>query len=162
MTQISYHFVLDRLAVGDVRSRRLAGWRAVISCLTPEELAEAPAVPSGVPVLHVPIADCEPGLAPYIEAAVAFIRAHITEGAVLIHCGAGLSRSASLAIAYLVTCGMSLPEAESLVKRRRRKACPYPGFIGEIRAHCDCEALFHAGPSRFDEETDGGSEEKSG
>ena len=152
MTQTSYHFILDRLAVGDVRSRQLAGWRAVISCLTPEELADAPALPDGVPVLHVPIADCEPGLVAHIEAAVAFVRAHIREGAVLIHCGAGLSRSAALAIAYLVACGMSLPEAESLLKRRRREACPYPGFIGEIRAHYDCEALFHAGPPRFGQE----------
>jgi protein-tyrosine phosphatase len=161
MAQPSCHFILDRLAVGDVRSRRLAGWRAVVSCLTPEELAEAPPVPDGVPVLHVPIADCEPGLAPHIEAAVACIRAHIAEGAVLIHCGAGLSRSASVALAYLVACGMSLPEAESLLKRRRREACPYPGFVREIRAHFNCEALFHAGPSRFEQEPSDGPEEES-
>lgn len=145
-----YHFILDRLAVGNIGSRIVPGWQAIISCVTPEELVSAgePGAPYP-PVLHVPIEDCEPGLTPYIDQAVSFIRQHITKGAVLVHCGAGRSRSASVVIAYLVWCGMSIPEAEALVKYRRSAACPYSGFIEEIRRHFNCEALFHSGPSRF-------------
>lgn len=147
-----YHFVLDRLAVGDVSSRGIPGWGAVISCLTPEELTDAPPVPAGVPVLHISVEDGAPGLRPYLDTVVAFIREHIPRGVVLVHCGAGQSRSVSVVVAYLVWCGMSLQEARALVRYRRGNSiCPYPGFIEEIRSHFDCETLLLAGPRRLDQ-----------
>jgi dual specificity phosphatase 12 len=147
----TFHFVLDRLAIGDIYSRNVEGWTAVVSAVMPEELENmsAPPLPDKVALLHVPIEDCEPGLKPHLDRAVAFIREHVMNGAVLVHCGAGRSRSASIVIAYLVSCGMSIPEAEALVKHRRKAACPFSGFIREIREHYDAERLFHAGPSRF-------------
>lgn len=153
---MTYHFILDRLAVGDIYSRNVTGWQAIVSCVMPEELTNMDAPPVDPPVLHIPIEDCEPGLTPHIDRAVAFIREHIVKGAVLVHCGAGRSRSASVVIAYLVWCGMSLPEAEGLLKYRRHAACPFSGFIREIRDHFDCESLFHAGPPRFDHGGDQG------
>lgn len=147
----TYHFVLDRLAIGGIYSRNVVGWTAVLSVVEPCELEnmDAPPLADGIAALYVPITDGEPGLAPHLDRAVSFIREYIMRGAVLVHCGAGRSRSASVVIAYLVTCGMSLPEAEALVKHRRPSACPYSGFIAEIRQHYGLDALFHTGPSHF-------------
>ena len=56
-------------------------------------------------------------------------------GAVLVHCVAGMSRSASVAIAFLVKHqGQRLLEAASAVKAARGVAYPNRGFWGALRA----------------------------
>jgi len=53
----------------------------------------------------------------------------------LIYCNIGMSRSVSLALAYLVLSeGMSLIEAMELVKKKRRIASPNPGFMMQLIA----------------------------
>ena len=51
----------------------------------------------------------------------------------LVHCSAGMSRSATLVLAYLVRhVGMSLLDALSHTKARRPLVSPNPGFMGQL------------------------------
>lgn len=57
------------------------------------------------------------------------IQARKMGGTVLVHCYAGISRSATIVIAYLMSeKQMSLPDAFKLVKSKRIVAFPNPGF----------------------------------
>ncbi len=182
-TDISYDFVTDRLAVGNVASRQVPGFVAVVSMLATapiDELYKAPAVPhedwipaakqaqtpwivdyrrqSSTPTLHVDINDGEgPGsplgdgrnLADYLDDATSFIAAHIRRGCVLVHCGAGKSRSVSLATAYLCRyAGMSYTEALSLVKARRPGAAPADCFADAVKRWLRLDYLATTGPRR--------------
>lgn len=54
-------------------------------------------------------------------------------GRVLIHCRAGVSRSVTLAIAYLVArCNMTLKQAYDLVKRQRQIISPNNAFLVQL------------------------------
>jgi predicted protein tyrosine phosphatase len=57
-----------------------------------------------------------------------------TEGAVLVHCMAGISRSATIVIAYLMSeKRLSFQDAYDHVKKRRRIVRPNDGFIRQLR-----------------------------
>lgn len=50
-----------------------------------------------------------------------------------MHCRAGVSRSATLCLAYLISCrGMSLNDAYDEVKRKRRVIAPNFNFMGQL------------------------------
>ena len=51
---------------------------------------------------------------------------------ILIHCQAGVSRSATVVIMYLTLCGMSTPRAYRLLKNKREVVKPNPGFIKQL------------------------------
>ena len=54
----------------------------------------------------------------------------------LVHCVQGISRSASVVLAYLIKYeGMSTDAAVALVKRRRGIANPNAGFLRQLRAY---------------------------
>ncbi|KAJ7490829.1 protein-tyrosine phosphatase-like protein [Mycena latifolia] len=59
---------------------------------------------------------------------------------VLVHCHAGMSRSASVVIAYLIReQGMSYDEAAQFVWARRKCIAPNPGFVEALRQwEADC------------------------
>ncbi len=141
-----FDFVTDRLAVGNVASRAVPGFVAVVSLLSTrpwDELAGAPKIPGNSGVFlhreairadtcgrdgidlgsksdaimwwHVDIGDGEtrrvhPGngeqygtdLEDHLDNVTAFIAAHIQRGCVLVHCGAGKSRSVAVVVALLV------------------------------------------------------------
>lgn len=56
----------------------------------------------------------------FLQSAVA------TNQVVLIHCAAGISRTAAMAIAFLMTAGFSWDEAEPLVRAARFYIAPHP------------------------------------
>lgn len=65
----------------------------------------------------------------YLDDATEFIAANIKRGCVLVHCGAGISRSAAVVIAYLCRyAGMSYAEAFAFVKARRPQVAPADVF----------------------------------
>lgn len=181
-SDVSYDFVTSRLAIGNVASRAVPGFVAVVSLLATapvDELYKAPVVPHedwipaavraqtswivderrmSTPTLHIDINDGEgPGsplgdgrdLADYLDDATSFIAAHLKRGCVLVHCGAGKSRSVAVVVAYLCRyAGMSYTEALSLVKLRRSGAAPADCFAAAINRWLRFDDLEAAGPRR--------------
>lgn len=70
----------------------------------------------------------------HFDRVVAFVRDAIDGGgAVLVHCAAGVSRSTTLVLAYLVRAqGLSVRHACSLVKSRRTIVAPNVGFMRQL------------------------------
>ena len=149
---MDYDFITDRLAIGDVASRAESGFVAVVSLLATapwDEQHGAPAVPEGVPVHMIDLRDGERGLEKHLGGACAFIAAQISRGCVLVHCGAGLSRSVSVVAAYLCRyAGMSLSEAVNFIKQRRQGACPADVFWAAITQWLHLDVLGQGGPRR--------------
>lgn len=85
--------------------------------------------------MHVDVGDApSEDISPFFEPACAFIeRARNDRKAVLVHCTMGMSRSASLVLAYLVRHGnMSLAEAINYIKQRRPVVSPNVGFMAQL------------------------------
>lgn len=70
----------------------------------------------------------------YFESATDFI--HRQKGAVLVHCAAGVSRSATICIAYLMRYGgFNYDQAYSICKIARPEICPNPGFVEQLKKY---------------------------
>ena len=53
---------------------------------------------------------------------------------VFVHCGAGISRSSTIIIAYVMWKGRkSLNDAIKFVKSKRKVICPNPGFLEQLK-----------------------------
>lgn len=162
--EVDYTFITDRLAVGNVASRAVPGFVAVVTCLASERpgilWAEFPTrhlVASGISWHFVDIADGESWafgqdahrLESYLDDATAFIAAHIARGCVLVHCGAGVSRSAAVVVAYLCRyAGMSYTEALEFVKQKRPCVEPADIFAAAIKRWLRLDELAATGPRR--------------
>ncbi|KAJ7329426.1 hypothetical protein JRQ81_015600 [Phrynocephalus forsythii] len=85
--------------------------------------------------LRVPVNDsfCEK-IFPWLDKSVDFIeKAKASNGCVLVHCLAGISRSATIAIAYIMKrMDMSLDEAYRFVKEKRPTISPNFNFLGQL------------------------------
>ncbi|CAH2318930.1 dual specificity phosphatase 8 isoform X1 [Pelobates cultripes] len=85
--------------------------------------------------LRIPVNDsyCEKIL-PWLSAAVEFIeKVELVNGKVLVHCLAGISRSAAVAIAYIMrSMGLSLDDAYRFVKEKRPTISPNFNFLGQL------------------------------
>ncbi|TMS01519.1 Dual specificity protein phosphatase 16 [Larimichthys crocea] len=85
--------------------------------------------------LRVPVNDsfCEKIL-PWLDRSVEFIeKAKASNARVLVHCLAGISRSATIAIAYIMKrMDMSLDEAYRFVKEKRPTISPNFNFLGQL------------------------------
>jgi len=70
----------------------------------------------------------------YFSMSNEFIDEGNRQGKILVHCGAGISRSVSLVLAYMIN-NMKIPfsEAVYLLKSKRKVANPNPGFEKELR-----------------------------
>lgn len=63
-------------------------------------------------------------------------------GVVLVHCNAGVSRSASVVVGYLMSRdGLSFEEAFANVKRARPSICPNPGFLQQLKSYIPQESI---------------------
>ena len=174
MSTSDYSFITDRLAIGNVASRATPGFCAVVSILATDrpgvgvdQLAHAPPLPREFlrdrqnACLHIDLADNEDrktmlsvanaahSLTDYLDDATSFIAAHLRRGCVLVHCGAGKSRSVAVVIAYLCRyAGMSFVEAAAFVAERRPGACPAPCFAEAIKRWLRLDELATKGPRR--------------
>ncbi|XP_029283060.1 dual specificity protein phosphatase 16 [Cottoperca gobio] len=85
--------------------------------------------------LRVPVNDsfCEKIL-PWLDRSVDFIeKAKASDARVLVHCLAGISRSATIAIAYIMKrMDMPLDEAYRFVKEKRSTISPNFNFLGQL------------------------------
>ncbi|KAB1251601.1 Dual specificity protein phosphatase 8 [Camelus dromedarius] len=85
--------------------------------------------------LRIPINDnyCDK-LLPWLDKSIEFIdKAKLSSCQVIVHCLAGISRSATIAIAYIMkTMGMSSDDAYRFVKDRRPSISPNFNFLGQL------------------------------
>ena len=80
-----------------------------------------------VPIDHFPIMDLEPGQDELIAQAAAHVAALARAGTrVGVYCQAGISRTAAVAIAYLLVGGATLEAATATVRAARPQAMPAP------------------------------------
>ena len=96
-----------------------------------------PAHAAGAPALHLPLVDgAEESLAAHVPAAVAFIDAQAAAGRrVALFCQAGRSRSASLAVAYVMRReGLDRAAALEHVRSRHPRADPNLSFLRQLEA----------------------------
>ncbi len=128
--------ITDFLAVGacplskDVEQLKAEGYSAVLSMIEPSEtdphLFGVPAKPhdwqaANIHFLNLPTPDRTAVLDENVEKGVEFIHKHISQGRkVLVHCMQGISRSATIAICYLIKHqGMTPKEAADFIKSKR-------------------------------------------
>jgi protein-tyrosine phosphatase len=130
--------ILDNLYLGDEPDAfSLAFMKerptAVINCA--KELDKSPHC---VAYLHIRLDDeNEERLAPHLTRANEFIDDHLANGnRVLVHCYAGVSRSASIVIGYLMySRGMTFDVARAYVKSKRKTIKPNLGFVRQLHAY---------------------------
>jgi hypothetical protein len=97
-----------------------------------------PAFPRKFTYKHVQADDVPSyNLLKHFDQAAEFIDAAISAGGtVLVHCAAGISRSVTLVLAYLIKFeDMRVGEAYNLVKSRRHIINPNPGFMKQLREY---------------------------
>jgi len=106
--------------------------------------AEAEPPGYGVPVEHWPLEDCEAGQHVLIDAAARRLKTLVDRGErVGVYCQAGRSRTAAVALAYLVASGWSLTEAERRLRVVRPQAWPAPGLGEAVGELADYQARTH-------------------
>ncbi|TFK87010.1 phosphatases II [Polyporus arcularius HHB13444] len=95
--------------------------------------------PRNIKHLCVPVEDrTDEDLLRYLDYTVPWIRDALARenGRVLVHCVWGMSRSASVVVAYLIAArSMSLDEALRIVRGRRRIARPNSGFMEQLKVY---------------------------
>ncbi|KAF6204905.1 hypothetical protein GE061_019070 [Apolygus lucorum] len=131
--------VLPFLYVGNARDARDAdvlrgrGVSHVLNVtLTP---TPAPSDASGVTYRQLPASDStQQNIKQYFEEAFSFIEeARKNNGSVLVHCQAGVSRSPTIAIAYIMKHrGVTMVEAYKTVKTARPIISPNLNFMGQL------------------------------
>ncbi|XP_042901866.1 dual specificity protein phosphatase 3 [Parasteatoda tepidariorum] len=97
-------------------------------------LSEKDYTQSGISFLGVPAVDhMSYSISEHFNEALVFIKGAVTtERSILVHCVEGISRSATLVLAYLVKeVGMNLQEAIRSV-RQRREILPNDGFLLQL------------------------------
>ncbi|KAF1560105.1 UNVERIFIED_CONTAM: Dual specificity protein phosphatase 8, partial [Eudyptes pachyrhynchus] len=103
--------------------------------------------------MRIPVNDnyCEK-LLPWLDKSIEFIdKAKVSSCQVIVHCLAGISRSATIAIAYIMkTMGMSSDDAYRFVKDRRPSISPNFNFLGQLLEYERSLKLFKALKSKGD------------
>lgn len=127
-----------------------AGVTAIVNCTTriPCHFREQGMKYSQIAIYDEDMAD----ILTYLQGATAFLHAILAGGgSVLVHCEQGISRSASVVIAYYMRFHqMTRDQAYVEVKRRRPKINPNPGFWKQLETF---EALLQSKPVDTDDET---------
>ncbi|XP_043245820.1 dual specificity protein phosphatase 14-like [Amphibalanus amphitrite] len=130
LTEINDYIVLGGAPAVTVDRIRALGVTCVIN-VTP-----LPNLPiSGVDYLRIPVEDVPTApLAAHFDTAADTMERHRRRGGrTLVHCVAGVSRSASLVLAHQVKhAGLSLREAFARVRARRRVVRPNTGFFAAL------------------------------
>ncbi|CAF3433294.1 unnamed protein product [Rotaria socialis] len=89
-------------------------------------------------LLNIPAADAQQqDLAQYFEKCIEFIhQARIEHENILVHCQAGISRSATVVVAYVMTIGdYDVEKALQIVKGARGYIHPNPGFLFQLKRY---------------------------
>ncbi|XP_073512509.1 dual specificity protein phosphatase 8-like isoform X2 [Phyllobates terribilis] len=135
---VSVTRILPHLYLGsqnDVMDQEVINQNGITHVLNVSYSCPKPVFISDNHFLRIPINDsyCEKIL-PWLGAAVEFIgKVELVNGKVLVHCLAGISRSAAVAIAYIMrSMGLSLDDAYRFVKEKRPTISPNFNFLGQL------------------------------
>lgn len=130
--------VLDWLYLGGFKEASDTNWlvQNKISCvLNVASGTKDLQYPEHIDVMRVPIRDDpKEQIGQYLEFGYIYLDlARLLRKKVLVHCVAGISRSATFVIYYLMRSkNMSLSNAYNLVKLRRQKINPNSGFLATL------------------------------
>ncbi|XP_038639764.1 LOW QUALITY PROTEIN: dual specificity protein phosphatase 8-like [Scyliorhinus canicula] len=132
-TQILPYFYLG--SQNDVLNKELMVQNGITHILNVSSNCPKPAFIADSHFLRIPVNDsyCE-SLLPWLNKSVEFIdTVRSMKSRVLVHCLAGISRSAAIAIAYVMrTMDFSLDDAYRFVKDRRPSISPNFNFLGQL------------------------------
>ncbi|KAK7896745.1 hypothetical protein WMY93_022070 [Mugilogobius chulae] len=156
-TSIGPTRILSHLYLGcqrDVLNKELMQQNEIAYVLNASNTCPKPDFIPDSHFLRVPVNDsfCEKIL-PWLDRSVEFIeKAKACNARVLVHCLAGISRSATIAIAYIMMrMNMSLDEAYRFVKEKRPTISPNFNFLGQL---LDFEKRIKSGNSSETDEAD--------
>uniref|UniRef100_A0A4W5KZG1 protein-tyrosine-phosphatase n=1 Tax=Hucho hucho TaxID=62062 RepID=A0A4W5KZG1_9TELE len=130
--------ILPHLYLGsqkDVLNKDLMVQNGIAYVLNASNTCPKPDFISESQFMRIPVNDnyCEK-LLPWLEKTNEFIdKAKVSNCRVIVHCLAGISRSATIAIAYIMkTMGLSSDDAYRFVKDRRPSISPNFNFLGQL------------------------------
>ncbi|HLY27274.1 MAG TPA: dual specificity protein phosphatase [Aggregatilineales bacterium] len=123
----------------------ISGYRAIYSAQILREVGithvlklyeDGPYWPADFVVCDNPLPDGEPIPAEQLRQGVAFVREQVEAGrSVLVQCGAGISRSSTFVLAFLVDRGYDLKDAWQILKTNHSDANPHPALWYSLIAH---------------------------
>ncbi|XP_020512120.1 dual specificity protein phosphatase 16 [Labrus bergylta] len=138
VTNVGPTRILPHLYLGcqrDVLNKDLMQQNDIVYVLNASNTCPKPDFIPETHFLRVPVNDsfCEKIL-PWLDRSVEFIeKAKASNARVLVHCLAGISRSATIAIAYIMKrMDMNLDEAYRFVKEKRPTISPNFNFLGQL------------------------------
>ncbi|CAF4902436.1 dual specificity protein phosphatase MPK-4-like [Pieris rapae] len=141
-TQSCYSQIIPGLYLSNARAaadRDVLRHLKITHVLTVEarRLPKSAFVDSDISTLYIRANDTpQTNLLPYFPMANAFIEEGIQKGNVLVHCHFGVSRSATLVIAYIMQkYGLRYEQAFNFVRQRRRFINPNPGFVNQLKQY---------------------------
>jgi protein tyrosine phosphatase (PTP) superfamily phosphohydrolase (DUF442 family) len=141
-TSFNVQHIQDGVYIGDLASAsnhtemKKLGITHVISAVP----GAAPAFPKDFKYMHVPVMDIESeNIKPYLRNAIMFIDdAIFHKGKVLVHCMCGVSRSATIVAAWLISRQDSSKTVEDTLRIiREKRGCinPNPGFKTQLEEY---------------------------
>nr|XP_046249777.1 dual specificity protein phosphatase 8 isoform X2 [Scatophagus argus] len=142
--------ILPHLYLGsqkDVLNKDLMAQNGITYVLNASNTCPKPDFISESHFMRIPVNDnyCEK-LLPWLDKTNEFIdKAKVSNCRVIVHCLAGISRSATIAIAYIMkTMGLSSDDAYRFVKDRRPSISPNFNFLGQLLEFEKGLRLLHA------------------
>lgn len=127
--------MLDRLWIGSVRDLQAPlgalGFSAVLDLRDGQDIIPAD---DPIHVLRLRNRDGDQWDVPQVCGALDFVGQHVRIGRVLIACAAGMSRSACMAIGFLVRSGWDKASAYEMVRRARPQIAPIPKMLDSVMA----------------------------
>lgn len=127
--------ILDWLYIGGQKEAESAEWlefHDIDAVLNVAKCLQAVEYPEGVDSLRIPLRDHpDENITKELEIGYDYLTLMHSQGKkVLVHCVAGISRSATFVIYYLMKSdAMTLSDAFRSVKERRSQVRPNPGFM---------------------------------
>lgn len=126
--------VLDRLWIGSAEDLRAPlGALGFAGVLDLRDGVSQPVDPR-VSIHRVTNRDGDPWTSQQVIGAIDFIAERVRTGKVLVACAAGMSRSASMVIGYLVRSGWDVAEAFECVREARHRILPVPSMLESVLA----------------------------
>ncbi|KAM4618842.1 dual specificity protein phosphatase 8 isoform 2-T2 [Polymixia lowei] len=160
--------ILPHLYLGsqkDVLNKDLMAQNGITYVLNASNTCPKPDFISESHFMRIPVNDnyCEK-LLPWLDKTNEFIdKAKVSNCRVIVHCLAGISRSATIAIAYIMkTMGLSSDDAYRFVKDRRPSISPNFNFLGQLLEFEKGLRLLQALTSSSDDKSSEGKGQQQG